>query len=250
MPFDWAERAPCTQAVLSECLWTGRGAELCPRGVKAEPAARPSKTPCPVEVTTEQQERSPAGSSWQQGGAGPGSGVTEVAFVEATDALHPAPCRRPSGVAFPSPSVLLLRAFARGAPRRPRGDSKSSLPAGLTVSSPRLHPACLPAPGPLRVRWLKVNSGSPTPSLLLLHLVPPSTTLLRPQPGIPRSCRLPVARCSAGTGKPRKLSAPQHFHSASLCPSARSGRGPLTAAPPRPHGVACVMEQLESPLLF
>lgn len=138
-------------------------------------------------------------------------------------------------MAFPSSSsALLLGAFTRGAPCQPRGDSKSSLPAGLTVSSPRLCPACLPAPRPLRVRCLKMNSGSPTPTApaslpgATVHSAAQAQTWC-----CAFSC-LPVALCVAGSSRPRWLSAPQYLQSASSCPSARPGREPWTASsPPR-----------------
>lgn len=249
MPFYWAQRVPCTQVVPSECLLTGHGAELCPRGMKAEPAACPSKMLCPRGGHHKTARAKPRGKQPAAGGEGQGQEAGSLTWpCKATDALHLAPCRRPSGVAFPSSSsALFLGTFTRGAPCQPRGDSKRSLPAGLTVSSPRLCPACLPAPRPLRVRCLKMNSGSPTPTApaslpgATIHSAAQAETWC-----CAFSC-LPVALCVAGSGRPRWLSAPQYLHSASSCPSAPSGREPWTAAPPLPHRDACVREQLGSP---
>lgn len=71
MPFYWAQRAPCTQVVLSEYLLTGHGAELCPWGMKAELAACPSKMPCPCHHKAAREK--PRGKQLAAG-AGAGSG--------------------------------------------------------------------------------------------------------------------------------------------------------------------------------
>lgn len=245
MPFYWAQRAPCTQVVPSECLLIGHGAELCPRGMKAEPAACPSKMLCPRGGHHKTARAKPRG---KQSAAGGGQGQEAGSLTwpcKATDALHLAPCRRPSGVAFPSSSsALLLGAFTRGAPCQPRGDSKRSLPAGLTVSSPRLCPACLPAPRPLRVRCLKMNSGSPTPTA---PASPPGPTVHSAAQAQTWCCAFscfPVALCVAGSGSPAG-SPPLSI--SSLPPPAPPPRLGGSPGPPLPHRDACVREQLGSP---
>lgn len=73
MPFYWAQRAPCTQVVLSEYLLTGHGAELCPWGMKAELAACPSKMPCFSGGHHKTAREKPRGKQLEAG-AGAGSG--------------------------------------------------------------------------------------------------------------------------------------------------------------------------------
>lgn len=225
MPFYWAQRVPCTQVLLSECLLTGHGAEFCPRSMKAELAACPSKMRCPTgghHKTAREKPRGrqlAVGRGWLREGQGQEVGsLTWSSSRPPMPSISP-PARGPQEWHFLPPPLHSSSVPLLGELPVSHGVTLQKLPSRWSYClQPTPLPCVLAGSQASQGKMPEDELGVPHPRRACF-----STWFHRPLrcsgPNlVPILLCVPLALCVDGTSEPRWLCAPKYSRSASSCP--------------------------------